>query len=758
MGTQPQLAVRIVANMEELRAGLKTAQDQITAVGPSVAKLSSDWAKHGQDIIIKANVITAAVERLGGASTLTGRDAATALRTMDAAIDQLHRTSKPVPELYEKTAASLRSVTSESQKSTMSMLSGIPVVGQFIAAMSVERLLSFAWGAVQSAARLDDLRLATGLSADALQRFVYVGSEVGVDIETMARGVEQLSAKLANGDKNAVDAVSSLGLSVKDLIASGPEEAFLTIAESVGRIEDPMTKGGVAADLFGGKLAKTLLPMLGELRQKMADVPQRAIISDENIKKADEFEDSLKHLWTSTEALIFKFGELATWVTKATIPVFTKSVDEQTKAQEANTKATQDNAKAKESSISNADLLANALSALRSQAVEPLTQSQKDAVVELLSYGKSQTEVAKLVQASEASVKLFVDAQKAATEEAKKLATEQAKAAEEVRRITERSVLETTKLWEDFYATKIARGGTSTEIEIARIERWRNVEIAKLRESDANYQQHYDAINALADQSLEGMLVNWRALGEGSKEYLDDIAARAWATYDAALNSSKTYSRESIQGFRDLAMAAQDQARNWRDSHNEAADSIIAKEREVKAAQEAVTKAAKDKAEAMAMGSTFEYDLSTNYGRKQVEAMNPGISRFLEQGYSLAQAMTLLQGSRYHFATDVGDPDGNEWYDKTGKLIAAAANGMTNGPGGWTLVGEKGPELLNLPTGANVIPNNQIGSVGSSITISAGAFVFQNPIMNDRASMLVLGNIVKEALVLVSTSSGQRLS
>lgn len=53
--------------------------------------------------------------------------------------------------------------------------------------------------------------------------------------------------------------------------------------------------------------------------------------------------------------------------------------------------------------------------------------------------------------------------------------------------------------------------------------------------------------------------------------------------------------------------------------------------------------------------------------------------------------------------------------EKSGKssiaAIPMAANGMTNSPGGTTLVGEKGPELVNLPKGANVIPNKQTSSM-----------------------------------------------
>ena len=42
-------------------------------------------------------------------------------------------------------------------------------------------------------------------------------------------------------------------------------------------------------------------------------------------------------------------------------------------------------------------------------------------------------------------------------------------------------------------------------------------------------------------------------------------------------------------------------------------------------------------------------------------------------------------------------------------FIPAFASGTTSAPGGMALVGEQGPEIVNLPKGSQVIPNNKIG-------------------------------------------------
>lgn len=56
--------------------------------------------------------------------------------------------------------------------------------------------------------------------------------------------------------------------------------------------------------------------------------------------------------------------------------------------------------------------------------------------------------------------------------------------------------------------------------------------------------------------------------------------------------------------------------------------------------------------------------------------------------------------------------------------ISGYAAGTSFAPGGVALVGEQGPELVNLPRGSQVIPNHRIGGGGTvNITVQAGAFM-----------------------------------
>ena len=73
------------------------------------------------------------------------------------------------------------------------------------------------------------------------------------------------------------------------------------------------------------------------------------------------------------------------------------------------------------------------------------------------------------------------------------------------------------------------------------------------------------------------------------------------------------------------------------------------------------------------------------------------------------EVMPFGQGSM------IRPPKGMTFTTKQGELFTAKQYGGISS-GGLTLVGERGPELLNLRAGTQVIPNNRVGGFGSSIT------------------------------------------
>ena len=58
-----------------------------------------------------------------------------------------------------------------------------------------------------------------------------------------------------------------------------------------------------------------------------------------------------------------------------------------------------------------------------------------------------------------------------------------------------------------------------------------------------------------------------------------------------------------------------------------------------------------------------------------------------------------------------------------GPTVPAFATGTDFAPGGMSLVGENGPELVNLPRGSQVVPNDVLRNGGGAVTVNAGSSI-----------------------------------
>jgi DNA-binding Xre family transcriptional regulator len=291
------------------------------------------------------------------------------------------------------------------------------------AAELISKTFQFASVAIENAARLEDLSKATGIATDDLQRMGYVGKEVGVDIEQMSRAVENLGMRLANGDKNAAGAVERLGLNVEHLKAIGIKEAFIEVTDAAGKLEDPMMKDAVVAELFGNRVGRQLLPLLGELREKMAQVPSEALISDATIQKAHEFEVGLDHLRIKAES-VFVEG-LSAWQDGAAkfFSLFTggySQINAVNNALNFHAEANHKVAVSQKDVITNAQAVANEIHALTNNALRPLSEEQKGQIQQLHEWGEAEKDIARLTGSHIEAVHLYIETNRKAQEEQKK--------------------------------------------------------------------------------------------------------------------------------------------------------------------------------------------------------------------------------------------------------------------------------------------------------------------------------------------------
>lgn len=414
----PQLVVRVAANLADLKKNLAEGINQIEITSQSLVRMAASY--DGSKIIQQAGATAAAIQQIGGVTNLTAAEQAKANSILEAALAKYAALGKEAPPGMR----ALADATKQADDSTGGFLSKLADMGHSFVARVAEGILlrdaireviatvkEVALGAIQSAVTFDNLARATGLSTDAIQQFAYVGKDFGLDVNEMARGVEQLSAKLANGDQNAVKAVGMLGLKVRELLAAGPREAFLQVVDAASQIADPMEKSAVLTEVFGGKLGK-IISQLPDLRDKLNDVPKGAIISKEAIDSLHEGKDAWDHFWTSVEAGI---GNYIAYVAKLNSAKNREGViGDVFVSPEARPKVPTDinlpAAPEQREAISNATLLANRLKQLHDDAMVPLNDETQKNILLLKQWGIGEQEIAQLTDTNVTAVHQWIKA------------------------------------------------------------------------------------------------------------------------------------------------------------------------------------------------------------------------------------------------------------------------------------------------------------------------------------------------------------
>lgn len=293
---QPSMQVRIAANIAELKRNLTEGKDQIEAVRAGFTKLATSF--QGDKIIQAAHNAAAAVESIGGASRLTEAEQARVNATVERALAKYAALGREAPQALRDLAAA----TQKTEERT-GLLAG--AMGKLVAAFSVAAVGQMIGKVLDLTGKLTDLSGKTGITTEGLQVLQFTLGQSGVTMEQAANAAVKMGRNLVEGDKGAANAVKTLHLNVQDLIASGPEAAFLAIGSAIAAVPDPMQRAALATEIFG-KSGADLLPGFTTNMAKLGDEARRsgAIISGDLVAAGDAAGDSWTRLQSSGMALI----------------------------------------------------------------------------------------------------------------------------------------------------------------------------------------------------------------------------------------------------------------------------------------------------------------------------------------------------------------------------------------------------------------------------------------------------------------------
>ena len=330
-GSNPQMIIRIAANVEELKKNLAEGKASIEALGPSVAAMADRWKASSDKLIQNAHNITAAIAKVG-TSTMTAGAAAQALKTVDAAMAQLARTSQAIPPEMAKIAEELRKVTDAgkgakgSAEGLFASLTQGVAVGTLIAD-TFKAVGSAILGAIQSAAMalpnmiqqtidlggsLFDMSLKTGASVENLSRLRYVSSQTGISMESFTNSMYKMQVALGGTGTKADEtrkALGQLGLDMGALKNSRPDDAFIAILSGLEKIPNRADQARVGMALFG----KGFKDMAGLTQESITELLKASddlglTMTTELAAAADIAGDAIARIKMQGEALAMRIG------------------------------------------------------------------------------------------------------------------------------------------------------------------------------------------------------------------------------------------------------------------------------------------------------------------------------------------------------------------------------------------------------------------------------------------------------------------
>lgn len=197
-------------------------------------------------------------------------------------------------------------------------------------------LLDATRAAIEFGGRVDDLSKKTGINAEALQRLGAGAKLAGTSMEAVGAAVGTMQKAIVAGDSS----FKALGLSVQQLKAAAPEQAFAQIAEKITALKTPTEQAAAAMAIFGKSGAELLPLMKSQFAEAGAEAEKLGqVLSGPSIAALDNMGDRidvLKGTWEGLqnqvgaiiaqnedvqdglEALISSLGDAAKWISDNT--------------------------------------------------------------------------------------------------------------------------------------------------------------------------------------------------------------------------------------------------------------------------------------------------------------------------------------------------------------------------------------------------------------------------------------------------------
>jgi hypothetical protein len=277
------------AAVQKADVELKTLSAGAEGVGRSLNRMVDQFS--GRKIIQDAQVMTRAIEEVGGVGKLTQAELERVAAKAQEATAKMRAMGVEVPANLQKIADAAKPVSG----GFGDMLQKVaPLAGAFGISFSVGAIVGFAKSVLSAADALTVMSDRTGMTVEGLQLLQAAGDDAGNTIEEMGGAVNQLQNRLAEGDDSAIAALERLGLEFENIRHLSPDRYLILISDALRKIEDPAEQARIVVDLFG-KQGLVILPTLKRGFDDLKDSVHG--MSETTVRDLDDVGDALERWW-----------------------------------------------------------------------------------------------------------------------------------------------------------------------------------------------------------------------------------------------------------------------------------------------------------------------------------------------------------------------------------------------------------------------------------------------------------------------------
>lgn len=308
--------------MRELRSEVKSSQSELNALQKSLElKFDSATFERAQKVAQQAIDETAQsaetlrarlafLEQSGNADT-------TAYKKLQAELAQTELKGKQLEQQLEK----INQIKFDAIASSVSKVgNAISGAGRALTPISAAAgaaatgLGALGVSAAATGAEIDDLSNRFGVSAETIQEWQYVASQLGVDVEVFNKALIRTRAAmldLSSGKTSAAtEALSALGLEMSQF--DSYEEMFDGVMSALAGMEDKTLQAAYANEIFGDKIANQMLPYLNagteEIEKFKEEFAGMSSLTNEQVTALAKLDDTINLLKKSIQYVGLQIG------------------------------------------------------------------------------------------------------------------------------------------------------------------------------------------------------------------------------------------------------------------------------------------------------------------------------------------------------------------------------------------------------------------------------------------------------------------